>query len=350
MQASQIPTRIPLAFAASGTKNAIPTASQIGITPGAASLTDGFPPLTFTPISSGGVPPAGADFNGILNLITAVEQWQCAGGWFTFNAAFSTAIGGYPKYATLIGASGISYTNLADNNTTDPEGGSPLNWGPGQGVTPAQFDATNKIATMAAVQRALGSSAGISAYSSNTTLTGPNDAGKWVFASTPGLTFTLPLASSLSPGTMINVAGNGSGVTVVRQGSDIITYSLSPTSATIAPYDTAIFLVVSNGNWYLVGGESHLATSSSFASSLAANGYQKLPSGLLVQWGLTGATVAGQVNTFPIAFPSAVFAVTAAIAATSASAAIAVNVQSLSQAAFYSSVGAPAVYYFAIGK
>lgn len=76
MQASNIPSKVPLPFANSGTKNAIPTASQIGVTPGAASLTDGFPPLTMTPLASGGVPPAGADFNGILNLITAIQQWQ----------------------------------------------------------------------------------------------------------------------------------------------------------------------------------------------------------------------------------------------------------------------------------
>ncbi|MDE3023124.1 MAG: hypothetical protein KGI54_14960, partial [Pseudomonadota bacterium] len=101
MQASQIPTKVPLPFANSGTKNTIPTASQIGITAGAASLTDGFPPLTFTPLAAGGVPPSGADFNGILNLITANTQWQNAGGFYPYDSAFSTAIGGYPKGAVL---------------------------------------------------------------------------------------------------------------------------------------------------------------------------------------------------------------------------------------------------------
>ena len=124
MQLSQIPTLVPLPFAASGNKNVIPQASQIGITPGAASLVDGFPPLTFTPLAAGGIPPAGADFNGILNLLSANTQWQNAGGMAQYNAAFSTAVGGYPKTALLAKASGSGYwLSLADNNATDPDTG-----------------------------------------------------------------------------------------------------------------------------------------------------------------------------------------------------------------------------------
>jgi hypothetical protein len=41
--------------------------------------------------------------------------------------------------------------------------------------------------------------------------------------------------------------------------------------------------------------------------SLAASGYQKLPGGLIIQWGQDAATPNGTVNvTFPIAFPTAV--------------------------------------------
>jgi hypothetical protein len=124
MQASNIPSKVPLPFANSGTKNVIPTASQIGITPGAASLTDGFPPLTMTPIVAGGVPPAGADFNGIFNLITAIQQWQSAGGNFTYDPTFSTAVGGYPKGAVITNATySGAWLSTADNNTTNPDTG-----------------------------------------------------------------------------------------------------------------------------------------------------------------------------------------------------------------------------------
>ena len=85
MQSSNIPSRIPVPFAnAAGPSyvNTIPVNSQIGITNGRASLADGFPPLTFTPLSAGGIPPFGSDMNGILKEITAIQQWQQANGAF----------------------------------------------------------------------------------------------------------------------------------------------------------------------------------------------------------------------------------------------------------------------------
>lgn len=124
MQSSNIPSKIPLPFANAGTKRTIPTASQIGITPGAASLTDGFPPVTFTPIAAGGVPPAGADFNGIFNVITAIQQWQSAGGMFPYEAAFAAAIGGYPKGAILMAANLANFwVNQTESNSTNPDTG-----------------------------------------------------------------------------------------------------------------------------------------------------------------------------------------------------------------------------------
>jgi len=121
MQISQVPALLPKAFAASGTKNTIPVDSQISVTPGAASLTDGFPPLTMTPLAAGGVPPYGADANGILNWLSQICQWSNAGGVYPYNAAFSAAIGGYPKGALIQKSSGTGYwVSAADNNTTDP--------------------------------------------------------------------------------------------------------------------------------------------------------------------------------------------------------------------------------------
>lgn len=126
MQASQTPTLVPLAFAANGTKNTIPEASQIGITPGAASLNDGFPPLTFTPVAAGGVPPAGGDFNGILNLLSQTIRWKHGGGQFGYSSTFAndTNVGGYPRGALLLRSdqSGM-WLNQTDNNATNPDTG-----------------------------------------------------------------------------------------------------------------------------------------------------------------------------------------------------------------------------------
>jgi hypothetical protein len=115
---------MPVPFAESGTKNAVPIPSQIGVTPGAASFTTGFPPLTFTPIAAGGVPPFGADFNGVLNAITQALRWTNAGGQYVYDVDFATAIGGYPKGALLQRSTLDGFwMNTVDNNTTDPDTG-----------------------------------------------------------------------------------------------------------------------------------------------------------------------------------------------------------------------------------
>ncbi len=81
-----------------------------------------------TPLAAGGVPPYGADFNGILNFLSAAARWQQAGGAYPYDAAFSTAIGGYPQGAMLKQSSGGGYwLNLAENNTSNPDGGG-ANW------------------------------------------------------------------------------------------------------------------------------------------------------------------------------------------------------------------------------
>jgi len=133
MQASQIPSKFAIPFANSagvGYIRTIPQASQIGVTNGAASLTDGFPPLTFLPVGAGGTPPWGQDFNGILKQITQWNQWQSAGGLAVYDSGFSASIGGYPQGAILASATatGVIWMSTADNNTTNPDGVSPANW------------------------------------------------------------------------------------------------------------------------------------------------------------------------------------------------------------------------------
>ena len=123
-----IPIKIPVPFGfaagAGEITTPIPTASQIGIVNGRASLHDGFPPDTFIPISTGGVPPFGADFNGILNEITSITQWQQAGGFFPYDSTFSTAISGYPVGAIIQAANYQGFwLNTTNGNTTNPDTG-----------------------------------------------------------------------------------------------------------------------------------------------------------------------------------------------------------------------------------
>jgi hypothetical protein len=126
MQDSGAPAKFPIVFA-SGAAGAnittpIPNTSS---TLGRASLTLGFPPACFTPIAAGGSWPFGQDFNGILNETTAWLQWLQAGAPVGYDSAFSTAIGGYPKGASIRAASGTGqyWISTTDNNTTDPDTG-----------------------------------------------------------------------------------------------------------------------------------------------------------------------------------------------------------------------------------
>jgi microcystin-dependent protein len=129
MISSNIPTKFSIPFANSATgayiTKPIPVPSQIGIGAGRASLTDGFPPLTFTQLAAGGDPPWGADFNGLLNEITSWLVWVAAGGApVAYDVAFSTAIGGYPSGAFLQSTPpGHYWISTADNNATDPDTG-----------------------------------------------------------------------------------------------------------------------------------------------------------------------------------------------------------------------------------
>jgi hypothetical protein len=131
MKASDQPAKFPVPFgndAGAGFIRSIPEASQIPITPGAASLTDGFPPLTFQPKASGGVPPFGQDVNGIHFQETALIRWLQAGGLPIYDAAYSTAIGGYPNGAVLVKAAANGFwISTVDDNTTDPDTGG-ANW------------------------------------------------------------------------------------------------------------------------------------------------------------------------------------------------------------------------------
>lgn len=221
MQSSDIPSKFPIPFAnaaGAGFIRPIPEASQVGIQPGAASLTDGFPPLTMTPLSAGGVPPAGADFNGILNLITAVQQWQCAGGIFKYDSAFSTSISGYPKGCILSSSDGTKlWRSTVDNNTTDPDGASPSGWaradyfggksiftGPGTFTVPA---GVTQIWVSACAGGGGGAGGGDNSAGQSSNVGGGGGGGGGAGQSIQRFPFTVTPGQSIS----ISIGGGGSG-------------------------------------------------------------------------------------------------------------------------------------------
>lgn len=132
MQSTSLPASFTVLWAANAGvsyTHAVPVPSQIGITNGAASFTDGFPPLCFSALNAGGVPPFGIDFNGILNAVTASIQVSQAGYVASYNSGFSGSIGGYPKNAILsmTGTVGGLWMSTVENNSSNPDTGG-ANW------------------------------------------------------------------------------------------------------------------------------------------------------------------------------------------------------------------------------
>lgn len=333
MKIADVPAKFPIPFAANaggGFVNAIPEASQPG---GRASLNDGFPPPTFTPPGAGGTPPFGSDFNGIIKQITQWSRWQNAGAQVKYDSAFSTAIGGYPFGAILVGAAvGVVWLCTVDDNTSNPDAGgagwlnigaqaSPFYVGTDSGSanvmtatvspTPTEYvDGNVYYVTKNAAPNAGAMIGNIQAIG-NKPIVQPNGSalvgGQWPGGYDGILIYNLATDSLR----LLNVAPTspaGSGIAVSPQA--VITLNIpglpTPVGA-LALTDKAI--IQSGADGKPVGALlSALQTLLFGPQLLAATGY-KFFGPFLLQWGRTVASPPkGNVSiTFPIAFPTACF-------------------------------------------
>lgn len=182
-------------------------------------------------------------------------------------------------------------------------------WAAGlNGVTAAQFDNSRKLATTAFVAANSGRDVGLGNISGVTTLTAASHAGKFLRLTGTTYAVTLPLANTFPAGVKIMLVSEASGaVTVQRQGTDNIVNPAGGqvTSKTMALGDTITLESDGISLWFVSGGSLALPDSSGmFGFSNATPGYQKLPSGLIIQWGQTGTISTGSFVdvTLPISF------------------------------------------------
>jgi hypothetical protein len=181
------------------------------------------------------------------------------------------------------------------------------------GVTPAQFDSSTKLATTAFVR-----SAGFqfSAYTFGGSQIPASACGGIVNFDTTVTTATqLPGGTSVPFGqTLAIFIGNGGGtMTIAPPTGGYIAYGnwkagggTGPLS--LASGDMVVLAYVTTNVWAVISGG--LSNSPLFNKSMALTGYQKLPSGLILQWGLANAVGGTDVTvTYPIAFPNAVLQV-----------------------------------------
>ena len=173
--------------------------------------------------------------------------------------------------------------------------------------TPAQFDSSTKLATTDFAWRQglhFKPGAGV-ALTANTTLTA-SEAGHWFESQASNLTITLPPLASFSSGMATYTFRAPLAFTLKANGSELIRSASGEAANTLSVASGECVTVVGNGSgghWFVVLGGFG---SASFSKSFGMSGYQKLPSGLIIQWG-SGATAAdGSIAvTFPIAFPTA---------------------------------------------
>lgn len=322
MQSSNVPAKFPIPFANSAGglyTRTIPQASQIGIQDGAASLTDGFPPKCFVPVASGGTPPFGKDFNGLLKQITQWDQWQQAGAPIVYDSSFQSAIGGYPMGAIIeISAGGPAFMSTVDNNTVTPAVGA-AGWMP--------------IPTFGANVTTVTASGTLTVYNAGLIL---------VNAATGNIVITMPAVSGVNgvplPFNFVRTDSSSNSVTVTAAGTDKF-WPTNSASLSIAA-DGSLFttgdgislwrqgLTGLNNTWtgsntfsspVAVGAavlSGQAVNLGQFPSSLSTNGYKKYPdpnspSGYFIeQWGVgnitsTGAGVTGASLNLPITYPNA---------------------------------------------
>lgn len=160
------------------------------------------------------------------------------------------------------------------------------------------------------LRRQLGGFGAVQSVSANLVM-GGGDVGKSLFVSAPA-TITLPPVASAPPGSVVHIFANVAGVTVATAGGDLIVGSGPTNVASVGLNARGTIWLRSDGGgaWLAIGGSAQIGASAAFGASLSGAGYQRLPSGLLVQWGsvIQGAGLSAPV-TFPLAFPTACFVV-----------------------------------------
>jgi hypothetical protein len=228
------------------------------------------------------------------------------------------------------------------------------------GTTAAQFDNSTLLATTAFVQQNGLAFAGKNSYSASQVLTAAADCGKIVEVTGAGGTMTLPLSSSAPVGATISFVVKGGTCTLTRQSTDVISTGSSTglTTLTMTGSDYCRVVKSAAGIWEIVDG-TPLLTRLDGVFAFGAPGtavWQKLPSGLIIQGGVTSSIPSGTTGStsYPVTFPTSISSATASYfsfgAASAAGNPIGITSTSASAIQIYNGSGVSATYVWtAIG-
>lgn len=223
-------------------------------------------------------------------------------------------------------------------------------------TTPSLFDVTSKYATTGFVKNAGLIYGGITTYSTTQSLTNTAAGQQIYLTGSSTYVITLPALSTMPVGSTISffcVTSGSSIVGIARAGTDTITpnFNGGVTQINIRNGDTLTLVSSGSNYWVAISGSVQLGYSNAFASLISTAGYQKLPSGIIIQWAGGTASTAGVTNSYPTAFPSAIFAITATTATNNASfAPVGVSAGSLTSYTAYCTSGSVSHEIIAVGQ
>jgi hypothetical protein len=340
--------------------NAIPATTA---DPQRAAYDEGFPPLTFQSEGSGGKPPLGQDFNGILNAITQ-HLFALQGGQLqTYRVDVSAALTGYKLGALLAMTDGAGWwINRTDGNTTDPDAGG-AGWEPVYAYGPTTITGlTGGVRTLSAVEASRGFLILSGTLSGNQQIVVPNSFRHWLVINLcvlGGNTLTVKTVA----GTGVAVpSGGAASPSAIYCDSVNVNPVFVPAALPISvnPDPDTIVLRDNTGAAYgttaaLADASSQLATTEFVnpPSLLTATGYEVLPSGRINQWGFHAFNNNPVTITFPIPFPVACFGVQLTPRTTGAALrdkAPTTGVVNLANFTMQDSDGSQGTYWFAYGR
>lgn len=119
---------------------------------------------------------------------------------------------------------------------------------------------------------------------------------------------TLPSPTSCETGSTLTFMSQGGSTVLTPSASNTLWFKTGYLSSLTISGSDELTLICANSIWSVVGGSILMSASSYFAKSFSTSGYQKLPTGLILQWGTTGSIDAGSsaAVTFPVTFPTAI--------------------------------------------
>lgn len=296
MNSSDIPDRYTKAFSVNGNKNPIPIdSSTTTLGNGEATFDSGFPPLTMTAISAGGIPPDGKDMNGILYSVTIKQQWNDAGMGYPFNSTFAAAISGYPKGSILPSSDyGVLWLNQTNANTTNPEGttGSSTGWIPAWGCGSAAVSISSANVTVSNISAANPRLILSGVLTGNRYLYLPPFVKDWTIENNcTGTNFYVVISTTASggttviskPGTVIGVHGDGTNITSLQDVHGKAVFASNGTFSFTAPAGVTLVKATVTG----AGGSGSGCQASSASESFSGGG------------GGAGGTAIGWVSVVP---------------------------------------------------